>query len=279
MTVRTRAPRQWSPPTTTLPTSSSGPTSCISISSQTATDSRFVDYSGLAGNAELAWRAWTRLEPQLYFRNNLVVLIHRHLGLLRQPHSGSGPEDRDDSLGLDSDFRRNREQRLRALRANSRSTGKTTSTASAAILDSGLGRGNSLLATGALTTTPTYRPSTGQTVVSGPTSVSAPVEALGAEGLENLKWKIPMTERSHPWARILLVLVAAITMLQPVCAQEGPQTSEALDDGAGRCPRSQRTRYRGAQSAGAEFWEMAPSPCPCWGTSGSLDSRSRVART
>lgn len=70
-------------------------------------------------------------------------------------------------------------------------------------------------------------------MVSGPTSVSAPVEALGAEGLENLKWKIPMPERSHPWARILLVLVAAITMLQPVCAQEGPQTSEALVVGPG----------------------------------------------
>jgi hypothetical protein len=34
--------------------------------------SRFVDYRGLAGNAELSWRAWTRLEPQIYFRNNLV---------------------------------------------------------------------------------------------------------------------------------------------------------------------------------------------------------------
>jgi hypothetical protein len=35
-------------------------------------DSRFVDYSGLAGSAELSWRAWNRLEPQIYARNNLV---------------------------------------------------------------------------------------------------------------------------------------------------------------------------------------------------------------
>ena len=35
-------------------------------------DSRFVDYSGLAGNAELSWRALNRLEPQIYARNNLV---------------------------------------------------------------------------------------------------------------------------------------------------------------------------------------------------------------
>jgi len=34
--------------------------------------SRFVEYRGLAGNAELSWRAWNRLEPQIYARNNLV---------------------------------------------------------------------------------------------------------------------------------------------------------------------------------------------------------------
>jgi len=52
--------------------------------------SRFIDYSGLAGHAELAWRAWNRLEPQLYARNNLVYSFTDTWAYFDSPTAGLG---------------------------------------------------------------------------------------------------------------------------------------------------------------------------------------------
>ena len=51
-------------------------------------ESRFVDYSNLAGRIELAWRAWNRLEPQVYARNNLVYSFSNTWAYFDSPTAG-----------------------------------------------------------------------------------------------------------------------------------------------------------------------------------------------